>query len=223
MTRVLCATAAVLVLTLAHASGADEKQPAPLKPEAKAAKDKLIAAGEVAGKLIDLNRDERRLTVQVHLRYIVPNPDGIAAQQQLQQDYADALQIEDPTERFQRLREIQIALVQNQPNLVMLKEEQHDVPVQFADEVRVRLLTLPLAFDNKGKPRKYTAEELKELKGKENLVGYRGELDDLRVNQLVRVYLVRKVPAKPDPAARLVDPPQPQAASIVIVAEPPPQ
>jgi hypothetical protein len=215
-------TAGVLVLALVCAADAQEK-PNPLKPEAKAAKDKMISAGEIAGKIIDLNLDERQLTVQVHLRYLVPNPDGVATHQQLQQEYVDALQLPDPAERFQRLREIQIALLQNQPNLVMVKEEQHDVPVQFGEELKVRLTQPPQAFDDKGNPRKYTAEELKALKGDENLVGYRGALQDLRTNQLVRVYLVRKIPAKPDPAARLTGPPPVQAALVVILAELPQQ
>jgi hypothetical protein len=57
------------------------------------------------------------------------------------------------------------------------------------DDVKIRTMTLPVVYDEKGKPRKHTAKELKELKGKGNLPGYTAGWDDLKVNDLVSVTL----------------------------------
>ena len=55
--------------------------------------------------------------------------------------------------------------------------------------MKVRLAQPPEAFDDKGNIKKYTAKELKELKGPDNLPGYTGTLDDVKTNQLVLVSL----------------------------------
>ncbi len=63
------------------------------------------------------------------------------------------------------------------------------VQVTTVDDVKVRTLTPPVVYDDKGKVRKHTAKELKELKGKGNLPGYTAGWDDLKVNEIVSVTL----------------------------------
>jgi hypothetical protein len=54
------------------------------------------------------------------------------------------------------------------------------------------LLQLPVEFDDKGKPKKYTADEIKALKGDNpKLPGYEGKLENLKVGMLVKVALGR--------------------------------
>ena len=73
------------------------------------------------------------------------------------------------------------------------------VEFQSSETIKVRTLVLPEEFDEKGKPKKYTKEELAELKGKDkNLPGYESSLDKLETGQRLRVVLaaVKKPVAK---------------------------
>src|SRR5713101_44587 len=58
---------------------------------------------------------------------------------------------------------------------------------QTVDDIKIRQRTPPVVYDDKGKVRKHTAKELKELKGKGNLPGYMAGWDDLKVNEIVSV------------------------------------
>ena len=75
------------------------------------------------------------------------------------------------------------------------------------DEAKIRVSNPPHKFDDKGKVVLPSPAELKELKGDDaRIPGYKAELGDVRVNQIVQVVLVRKKgfpkpAAKPDPKA----------------------
>jgi len=71
------------------------------------------------------------------------------------------------------------------------------VEFQGSETVKVRTMVLPEAFDEKGKPKKYTKDELAELKGKDTaLPGYESSLEKLETGQKLRVVLAaRKKPA----------------------------
>lgn len=76
----------------------------------------------------------------------------------------------------------------------------YDVEVSVADDIKVRLKNPPARFDQKGQLLKYSAEELKELKGdlpeEKNLPGYKSDFADLKIGDIVAVSLVR---FQPDP------------------------
>ena len=58
-------------------------------------------------------------------------------------------------------------------------------------------MVLPEEFDDKGKPKKYTKEELATLKGKDtNLPGYESSLEKLETGQKLRVVLLRQEEAR---------------------------
>jgi hypothetical protein len=84
-----------------------------------------------------------------------------------------------------------------------------NVKVMTLDDVKVRTKYPPVAYDDKGNKKKYTAKELKELRGDSKLEGYTAGFEDLKTNQYVKVSLVRK---KTDKNAQ-----QPMASVIVIV------
>jgi hypothetical protein len=66
-----------------------------------------------------------------------------------------------------------------------------DVEFQAMDDVKVRTMLPPEPFDSKGNIKKFTKEELKELKGKDKtLPGYESSTDILEVGQVVQVTLV---------------------------------
>lgn len=66
------------------------------------------------------------------------------------------------------------------------------IEIDLADDVQIRVAKPPQAYDEKGRPRKYTNQELKELKGPDpKLPGYTGDLDSLAEGKAVQVRLAR--------------------------------
>jgi hypothetical protein len=69
---------------------------------------------------------------------------------------------------------------------------QKNYTIALEDEFVVRRLHPPLLFDDKGKPRKPTAEDLRQMKGIDpKLKGYKAELSDLKPGHGVVVTLAR--------------------------------
>src|SRR5258708_23890524 len=65
--------------------------------------------------------------------------------------------------------------------------------IDILDEVKVRRMNPTPAFDDKGKPKPYTAKELKNLKGPDpKLPGYNSDYDELKKGQTVKVFLGMK-------------------------------
>lgn len=92
---------------------------------------------------------------------------------------------------------------------VNVEDRQQDYQFEPAENMKVRVLRLEAVFDAKGKVKKFTEKELKDLKGPGNLPGYAGDFDQLKLEQYVRVFLTRKK-----------DDPNPVIAMIVILTEP---
>jgi hypothetical protein len=244
----------------------DTKKKADAKPAAKAAKDddtkkpaktgkkdddpetkgekkeKLVWGATFMGKLKEMDANsQKNFTVEVQIS--MPNPDGIAAMQRAQVGWQQRqFQIQrNPNfvQRAQQLaqlqRDIQTQLPQLQRNTY--RQQPKDVPLRAGDKIRVRNLMPPLEYDDKGNIKKYTKQELKELKGTENLPGYNAEYDALRAGQYVTVYLAKGQanPAKGakgakggekvgglklDDDAALGASERPEVVMIVIMAEP---
>jgi hypothetical protein len=99
-----------------------------------------------------------------------------------------------------------------------------DVEFQAKDDVKVRTMNLPEQFDEKGNIKKYTKQELAELKGKDkNLPGYESSIEKLEVGQVAKVtlVLVSKKPATGDKetAGVLGADKKMQVKTIVILAD----
>jgi hypothetical protein len=86
--------------------------------------------------------------------------------------------------------------------------------LQLVDDVKVRVLQPPTRFDDKGRVRKHTSKELKELKGPENLPGYPSSLAAVKADQIAQVSVARKK-GKPKDGEE----PKLLATMIVIVSE----
>ena len=90
------------------------------------------------------------------------------------------------------------------------------------DDIKVRVSMPPQPFDEKGNPRKYTAQEMKELKGEDPRVpGYKSSLEFVQVGQTVVVYLgTGKVITQPavegEPVKKIVDP-RPRFVMLLVV------
>jgi len=108
-----------------------------------------------------------------------------------------------------------------------------DVELRVRDDVLVRTARPKDVFDEKGRIKRLTRAELKELKGDPKLPGYKAEYGDLATGQVIEVTLVGKKAAavKPKLTRRKkdkedIDGPDtlgdnlPQVSRIIILAEP---
>jgi hypothetical protein len=183
------------------------------------ATDKMLKAGELTGKLTKLPEGDRKyFTLQVKLRYVAPNANGVASIQQ--QILQTRLANMTPAQKAQKLQELNLQMAKE---LSHTKEESKDIELVATDEMKVRLKNPPPKFDDKGRLRKPTAQELKEAKGDAKLPGYEAELDSLKKDQMVTVTLVRKKLPPPRKGALKDENPddrRPQVSMIMILAEP---
>jgi hypothetical protein len=186
---------AVLLLCGAPVRADDAKKGAD-KGDKKPEGEKLVTLGKVAGVLTSTGGSEADYTIRVTLRVPQPNlqaqADLLRKQQQIAQRQLQIMSTRNPVQRQQLMVQLVRDAQQMPQNLWTIKEVQQDVRAVPADDMKVRLLQPPDGYDDKGNPKKYTAKELKELKGPDNLPGYSGTLDDVKSNQLVLVTLARK-------------------------------
>jgi len=201
----------------------------------KALDKALKQAGSTQGPLHNLAREQQHIAqLQMDLQRARNAQDLMHRQQQLLQAVA----------QFERTLAQAQAKANTLPNNTFKTVTDHkDIDFHAAAEVKVRILTLPESFDEKGNVKKFTKEELDELKGKDkNLPGYQSTVDKLQVGQTVKVTLAvnrpvkqpmdkkddqqpeeKKEPAKPGekPEAKPTEP-RNVATVIVITEEAPP-
>jgi hypothetical protein len=168
MGRVVRWVALGLLLAGTLPLAADDKKPDKNK---KASQDitPLVQAGEAVGKITKLGTG----TVTLQLVQAVAKP------------HMTTRTVPVPGKRGARTRvPVETAQVR-----AVAKEYE----LETVDDVIVRVMDKPVQFDDKGKPKPYTAEELKELKGPDpSLPGYRSDFDSLKVGQTVRVTFGRQ-------------------------------
>lgn len=70
-----------------------------------------------------------------------------------------------------------------------LAYREQEAEFEAAEDIKVRIEVLPPKVDDDGKKVKRTPEEIKELKGKADLWGYTGTMENLQPGRLVRIYL----------------------------------
>jgi hypothetical protein len=202
--------------------------------------DKWVKAGVLTGKILAVYEDKRKMRVQVPIIVAKPNAGAANQYQQAQVSYAAAVARRD----FNAARQHQREIVQAQQSMVTYESQNKEVEVQAQDDVVVRFANPKADYDDKGKLKKYTKAELKEMKGSDpKLPGYQAEFSDVQVEQVVQLTIVRKKGAPPpktkapkmpkkgkgkdkdldvDNDPGLLEDPTPQVSMIVVVAEPPP-
>lgn len=215
--------AALMVLPL---WAADEKKPDAKKDIDKTAAntEKTVKAGVIAGKILAIVESKKSLRVQITLQVPKFNQGAANAIAQAQIQYAQAAARRD----LNGMASAQRTMAQNEANLITLQSVTKDLEIGTTDDFQVRLANPPPQFDEKGKIKKYTAKELKELRGDSKLPGYKGEFSDLAIDQIVSLTLVRKKsdtpkPIKPkgkDADVDLMADLLPQASVIVVVHDP---
>jgi hypothetical protein len=194
------------------ALAADDEKPS---KEKKDAADKMVASGQVPGKLLRWGSETKTITLQVTVQ--VPNPGGLQTLANLQAQLADASRDPNPVNRAKRVADVERQMALHQKDGV--KNETHDIELQPSDDLIVRWKTPPTVLDDKGRPKKLTDKEKRDLKGDNpKLPGYTASKEDLKNDQLVTVYLSKKKDAKKDKEAEKDN--KPVVTMIVIEYDP---
>ncbi len=233
----------VLLSALAAAGVEDEKAPSAGPPEGKAplakgAGDPLVTVAVIAGVVQDTGA-RGTLNLKVTLRYLEPSKEGQERYGKRYQELFDRQQAilsnRNPTEQQQQLAQLlkdAEGLLDDQEDLFHVKEVQKDVELAVADDVKVRSAVPVQAFDEKGNIKRYTRQQLREMRGTDRLPGYAAEWSDVQPGQTVlvkvampRKALVRKADPKAAPAASRKDPPPPADENrprvyLILIADP---
>lgn len=207
----LAGSLVLVLLSLLPSSAApqDEKPPEEKKePEKKKKVDDKVVWGQMLqpSKLVSFSSSD--LTAEIPL----PDPAKIQnlANWQRQQMVSIA-QAQNPQDYVNRMMQYKRELAQKQAN------ETHTLkPVSFrvADQVKVRTMQLPVVYNEKtGKLKQFTSAELAALRGTQGLPGYATDLDALRPQQMVQLYLARPSATAPK-TPRKKDDPEPNPASM---------
>jgi len=107
-----------------------------------------------------------------------------------QQQMAALRQLQQISAQIQRTISKQTGAGGLKASPYVLKTDYRDVEVELAPNVTVRTGFLPFVYDDMGDPKKYTKEEIKELKGPNPSVpGYKSDLSALKTGQAVKVTL----------------------------------
>jgi hypothetical protein len=64
--------------------------------------------------------------------------------------------------------------------------------LQTTDDVKVRWYNLPVKYDDKGNPTRYTSSEIRQLQER-GLPGYTADFDSLKAGQTARLYLKKSL------------------------------
>jgi hypothetical protein len=207
----------LLVLVLAGSVGAAE----PKKTTKPTTKEKILTSGYLEGKLTVVEISTKNFTVQVEYPEYDQNKVQALKIYRIQaaRDIAATTNLAD---KRNKIASYQVEIAKREADLI--HKVTKDIKCASADNMKVRQKHLPPVYDDKGRPRKYTKAELKELKGpNKNLAGYVASFDNLRPNQKVRVYLgkqKKKSKSKDDKDSDLLEK-RLKAVMVLILEEPP--
>lgn len=225
-------SAALLVPCLLLSAPLANAQKKPPAKDKEPNSEKMISAGVLVGKVVAIYEDRRAMRLQVNVPVQKLNPGALQGVQQARLNLANARDIN-------AMRNAQMELARAQATLYTVENQSQEVELTAKDDVIVRTNRPREAFDEKGKIRKFTKAELKELKGDDpKLPGYKADYGDIAVEQVLQVTLVKKKgAAAPRPVAKkkgkskdedpeakvdLLGDNLPQVSMIVILADPPP-
>jgi len=234
--RPLCRTlgAAVTLTLVLPLFAADKKDPPKLATPANTAQDynALVQAGQVTGKVANLGSSGNSFTLQVEYKVLEPKTTGKGTsgntlqheEEVLLKEQERLMKTQNPLQRIAALQHLashsqHYASYNATHSPFKVATTTHDFEVQAAEDVKVRILQLPDAFDEKGNAKKYTAQELKDLKGSNtSLPGYTSEFANLKNGQTVTVTISKKKPETKDKDAK-ADDKTPLVSMIVITKD----
>ncbi len=210
----ICFGIGFLLSMIGFLATANAAPPKKTPPSATLDADKL-SPGVFTGTVVSVPDTDRMFTVNVSYQKIQlkPGQNLGRANQTLQREYNRIMQLQaqamrppgrghNPMRAMQQLQgavaQFQNNLARTQANMFQVVQATQKVDFQVDEKVKVRVKNLPEQFDDKGNIKKYTKEELTELKGKDkNLPGYESSIDAIKPGQILQVALV--VHKKPKP------------------------
>lgn len=202
--------------------------------------EKMIKAGQLVGKVAAVYEDRKVIRLQVTVTYPRLNPGALA---QMEMAQVQMIQARVRGDRMGMLQAQQSMLL-SQATLYTLQSATQDVELSMVDDAIVRTASPREQFDEKGRVKRLTRAELKELKGDPKQPGYKAEFGDIATDQVVQVSLVRKKQQpvlktapkeKPkakgkkkdkdadDPAPDVLGDNLPQVSLVMILADTPPR
>ena len=177
-----------LSLIVLPALAADDGSDATTKKQV----DKLVKSGKsFVGKLVKVDTDKRILTIEVTYKSLKQDPQAAQHLANLQLQQAEAQRHRNAVDRMVQTNRLQLEIEKATRNLY--KDQTQKIDLDGPEEMKVRTMLLPLEFDDKGKPRRLTEKEKRELKGPDTtLPGYTADFDSLKPDQTVEVYLAKQ-------------------------------
>jgi hypothetical protein len=199
--------------------------------------EKMMKSGVLVGKVVAIYEDKKVIRLQVTIPINKLNPGALQSIQQAQVSLAQARARGDR----QGMVNAQRSMAQAQATLYTVENKMQDVELGTVDDVVVRKARVSEEQDEKGKVKKLTKAQLKEMKGPDpKMPGYKAEFGDVATDQIVQVTLVKKKSTGPAPkvvakkakpktkdgdadaAVDLLGEHAPQISMIMILLDPPP-
>lgn len=207
----------------------DEKKVEPKTTPSAIKQEKAKKAGQpLVGRLVRVDGEKRTLSVEVSLQIPQVNSGAVRRLAQIQGDLARAQAKGDVGQIRSIAQEI------SRTQTVTYREEKRTIDFVAEDNAVVRTMVLPLEYTEKGKPKRLTEKEKRDLKGPDpKLRGYQSEFDSLQAEQVIEVYPIAtkenlkttkdasapKTEGKPAPDAK-PELPKIRVGMIVILTEP---
>ncbi len=188
-----------------------------LEDDPEAATKKMLKSPKVQGTVVAVVEDKKSLRLRLTIPYVKIN------QGQLQ-NYINAQNSLLQATNAQGVVNAQRSMAQAAAQLYDIDKVEKEVEWTATDDVKVRLRNPPPHFDDMGRATRYTAKELRALKGNDKLPGYPAEFGDLKSGQLVEVVLLQKKGPRPvrrkDAEGEAAGDDLPKMSMIMILAEP---
>ena len=159
---------------------------------------------------------EKILTVRTTETVLVPNAYHAKKIVKHRLQYLVALRDPDLGRRVQRLQEEQYQIAKHQAELYTPVEAKRNIDLLVDADTKVRRKTVPPAFDDKGRPTKYTKQELDKMTKE-------ARFSDLLKDQSLEIYVTPAALAKSaDEAKEPKGNPRSRVKMIVILPQPAP-
>jgi hypothetical protein len=164
----------------------------------------LAQMDQIIGKLKTVNPTDKTFTLEIDVSLLQSKNGARPAAYQMEQQERilrqeqEIMRIVNPIQRAQRLQQLAAEIersrqqqARNQNNVKAVTQHK-DFDLESTPDAKVRLQDPPVQYDEKGNVKKYTQQELKELKGDSKLPGYNADWDTLKAGQMIKVTLSHK-------------------------------
>lgn len=176
----------------------DPKKDPKDKKEVKKDEEKFVHGQIISGKLKKYDVSARDYTIEIPV--IDPKKvfdlNSWKGQQManLSQQYANVVKTFKPIDRQNALLNYNKAMSQYQFELAKRQTNiysNQDYDVHLSEKGKIRSLTPPLRYDDRGNLITYTKKELDKMRAGSKLPGFEADVDDLKAGQAVQFYMAK--------------------------------